>query len=244
MQLMPDPLDGAKEVSVFKLVIGNRNYSSWSLRAWLFLRESGIPFEEHRIPMFSATWAADVAAFSPAHRVPVLIDGSLRVWDSLAIIEHVRERHPAAIGWPEEAEARAEARSIVSEMHSGFMAVRGELPQNIRLRSARSLSDLSPSCKEQIARISEIWESLRTRYEDRGPWLFGEFSLADIMFAPVALRFITYSISLPSAAQQFVDAIEELKSVQEWCEAAKSESETIEFIDQLVPADGSPLTLG
>ena len=194
--------------------------------------------------MFSATWAAEVAAFSPAHRVPILIDGSLRVWDSLAIIEHVRERHPTAIGWPEEAEARAEARSIVSEMHSGFIAVRGELPQNIRLRVARSLSDLSPSCQEQIARISEIWESLRTRYENRGPWLFGEFSLADIMFAPVALRFITYSISLSSAAQQFVGAIEELKSVQEWCVAAKSESETIEFIDQLVPADGSPLTLG
>jgi len=229
---------------VLKLVIGNRNYSSWSLRAWLFLRESGIPFEEHRIPLFSAAWKTDAAAFSPAGRVPILVDGSLRVWDSLAIIEHVRENHPTAIGWPEDAEARAEARSVVAEMHSGFIAVRGELPQNIRLRFARPLSDLSPSCQEQIARISEMWESLRIRYENRGPWLFGAFSLADIMFAPVALRFITYSISLPPAAQQFVDVIENLKSVQEWCEAAQSEDEKIEFIDQIVPVDASPLTLG
>jgi len=194
--------------------------------------------------MFSADWETDVAAFSAAGRVPILVAGSLRVWDSLAIIEHVRETHPTAIGWPEGARARAEARSIVAEMHSGFIAVRGELPQNIRRRFARSLSDLSPSCQAQITRISEMWESLRIRHENRGPWLFGEFSLADIMFAPVALRFITYSIPLTPAAQQFVEVIEDLKSVQEWCEAAQSEGETIEFIDQLVPADESPLTHG
>lgn len=129
----------------FQLVIGNRNYSSWSLRAWLFLRASGIACEEIRVPLFTAEWAEAVARFSPTGRVPVLLDGDIRVWDTLSIFEYVRERHPHAVGWPQEVAARAEARSIAAEMHAGFLAVRDELPQNLRLRRKRDQAELSPA---------------------------------------------------------------------------------------------------
>jgi len=229
---------------VYKLVIANRNYSSWSFRAWLFLTESKIPFEEVQIPLFTGTWATEVARFSPAGRLPILLDGDITVWDSTAIIEHVLERFPDAIGWPNSAEMRGHARSISAEMHSGFLAIRDELPQNIRARNKRDLSQLSESCRKQIARIDEIWTDCRRRYGDLGKWLFGDFSISDVMYAPVALRFVTYSIPVSEQAQSFVSSVSQLESTQKWIRAASEEIETIEFIDDLLPAAGSPLTLG
>ena len=229
---------------MYKLVIANRNYSSWSLRAWLFLTESNVSFEEIRIPMFTETWLEEITHYSPAGRVPVLLDDDIIVWDTTAIIEHVRERHHDAIGWPDSAKRRAHARSVSAEMHSGFLAVRDELPQNIRARNKLELSRLSDSCRKQIARIDEIWADCRRKYGDSGEWLFGEFSIADIIFTPVALRFVTYSIPVSDKARDYVDAVQRSESVGQWVKAAREEPESISFIDELVSAASSPLTLG
>lgn len=227
-----------------KLVIGNRNYSSWSLRAWLFLRESGLPFEELRLPLFMPGWAEAVARYSPAGRVPVLVDGDISVWDTMAIIAHVQEQHPSALGWPADPAARAEARSIAAEMHAGFLAIRGELPQNLRLRRRRDPADLSADARAQIARVCDLWSACRRRFAAGGPWLFGRMSTADVMYAPVALRFVTYDIPVPDPARSFIDAVCALPAIQEWIRAAEAEVERIDFIDELVPAPESPLTLG
>lgn len=229
---------------IYKLVIANRNYSSWSLRAWLYLTESNIPFEDVRIPMFTPTWPTAIAEVSPTGRVPVLLDDDITVWDTMAIIEYLRERHSDSVGWPNSAVMQAHARSVSAEMHSGFLAIRDELPQNIRARNKLELTRLSDSCRKQIARIDEIWTDCRARYGGSGEWLFGGLSIADIMFTPVALRFVTYSIPLSDRAREFVDAVLKSESVQQWIDAALAEPESISFIDDLVPAASSPLTLG
>ncbi len=219
---------------MLKLIIGNKNYSSWSLRAWLCLRESRIPFEEIRIPLFSGTtWRDELAKYTPAGRVPVLVDGDLSVWDSLAICEYVRERETGAVGWPVDLRARTHARSVVAEMHSGFFGVRNELPQNLRARRPLALAELSEACRNEIRRIDELWTDARQCYGDSGPWLFGQFSIADVMYAPVALRFVTYSIPLSCEAQKFVDRVQELDSVREWSRDSAKESESLRFIDEL-----------
>lgn len=229
---------------MYKLVIANRNYSSWSLRAWLFMLESKIPFEEIRIPLFTGSWAAEVARLNPAGRVPILLDGDITVWDTMAIIEYLRNKHSDSVEWPESAGMRAHALSISAEMHSGFLAVRDELPQNLRARNKLEPGQLSDSCHTQIARIEEIWTDCRSRYGDSGDWLFGAFSIADIIFAPVALRFVTYSIPVADKAREFINAVQSSKSVQQWIKAAQAEPESLPFIDKLVPAENSPLTLG
>ena len=227
-----------------ELVIGNKNYSSWSLRAWLHLRESRIPFRETRIALFQDGFRETLERYTPAGRVPVLIDGDLPVWDSMAIIEHVRERFPEALGWPTDAAARAMARSIAAEMHAGFLAVRDELPQNLRARRPRPLESLSEACRGQIARIDEMWTTARREHGEEGPWLFGEMSIADIVYAPVALRFVTYGIPVGEESRGFVDAVCALDSVREFVDAARAEREHLDFIDDLVPTAGSPLTPG
>ena len=146
--------------------------------------------------------------------------------------------------WPESARMCAHARSISAEMHSGFLAVRDELPQNLRARNKRELSQLSDSCRQQIVRIDEIWTDCRSKYGDSGQWLFGEFSVADVMFAPVALRFETYSIPVSDKVREYVDAVQGSKSVRQWVQGAREEPESIAFIDERVPATSSPLTLG
>ncbi len=229
---------------MYTLVIANRNYSSWSLRAWLFMIESNISFEEIRIPLFTKSWQEEIARFSPGGRVPVLLDEGITVWDSIAIMEHVREHHRDAVGWPVSDPARAHARSVSAEMHSGFLAIRDELPQNLRARRKMDANQLSLSCTKQIARIDEIWTDCRKQYGGSGKWLFGEFSIADVMFTPVALRFVTYSIPVSGHSQEFVEAVCGLESVQRWIDAARVESESLPFIDDLVPAVDSPLTLG
>ena len=228
-----------------KLVIGNKNYSSWSLRAWLHLRESGVEFEEIPISLYGADSAERISRFSPAGRVPVLIDDDgTTVWDSLAIAEHVREQRRDAVGWPQDHAARARARSIVAEMHSGFLGLREELPFNARARSPVALDRLSENARRQVERVLEIWSGCRTEYAGEGDWLFGRFTIADAFYAPVALRFVTYSIPAPAAAQSYVDAITSLPSIREWVAAAEREPESLDFIDQRWPAGRTPLSFG
>ena len=140
---------------MYKLILGNKNYSSWSLRAWLYMRESNIPFEEVRVPLFVDGWKEQLAEFSPAGRVPVLVDEGLAVWDTLSILAYLKEREPEALGWPEDRSMRAHARSISAEMHAGFLAVREWLPQNIRRRTPIELDKASPELRQQIARIEQ-----------------------------------------------------------------------------------------
>ena len=236
---------------MYTLIIGNYNYSSWSLRAWLHLRESkDVKFSVVRIPLYTDSYKEKLLEESPAGRVPVLIDPSLgsressSVWDSLSIMEHILDKEPGAVGWPTQSTAaKAHARSISMEMHSGFLSIRDELPQNLRMRKKLNPEQLSESCLQQIDRMDEIWKTCYTSYGGQ-KWLFGDnMTIADIMFAPVALRFVTYGIQVSSESQKFVDAVVENPYVQEWIAAAKDETESIDFVDNLVPAAESPLIL-
>lgn len=215
---------------VFRLIIGNKNYSSWSLRAWLFLTESGLSFEEVRLPLFTDAWQ-QISQYSPAKRVPVLMDGDIAVWDTSAIYGYVRAQYTNALGWPTDPRAQATARSIAAEMHSGFFGIREQLPQNIRARVPLERTTLKPSTQQEISRVEQMWAQAYQTYG--GPWLFGDFSIADVVYAPVALRFVTYQIQLASEAQAFVSAIQALHSVQAWAQASAVEPEAIRFIDQL-----------
>jgi glutathione S-transferase len=216
-----------------KLVIGNKNYSSWSLRAWLFLKESGIDFEEIRIPLYTDQWQEEIGKYSPARKVPVLLDDDLAIWDTQAIYSYVRELYPQAIGWPQPREARTLARSVSAEMHAGFWGVRNNLPQNIRARRTLSLESLPAATLQEIERIQFIWSDCKKRYGDSGPWLFGEFTIADVVYAPVALRFLTYDIPVPPAAKFFMDEVESLPAIQQWATESAAETETLDFIDNL-----------
>jgi len=227
-----------------ELVIGNKNYSSWSLRAWLYLRESGIEFEEVLISLYADDSAERIARFTPAGRVPVLLDGDVVVWDSLAIIEHVRQRSSGAVGWPADRVARARAWSIAAEMHSGFLALREELPQNVRGRSPVALDRLSLPARRQVERVFEIWSECRRDHGARGDWLFGHFSIADVVYAPVALRFLTYCIPLPADVRPYVEAVAGLGSVRDWIADAELEPESLDFIDERWPASETPLQFG
>ncbi|MEL7537118.1 MAG: glutathione S-transferase family protein [Pseudomonadota bacterium] len=229
---------------MYTLVIGNRNYSSWSLRAWLYLRASGIDFKTERVALFADDWPASIQKVSPAGRVPVLMHGEHTVWDSLAIVEYLREHEPSALGWPDEPSERAIARSIVAEMHSGFMNIRGELPQNLKREHAIDPESLTEDCRLQIKRINTMWAELRKRHKSKGPWLFGEFSVADVFYAPVALRFSTYGIALVPAAASFIEAVREHPEIVAWIAAARDERESLEFIDELTPVSQAPLILG
>jgi glutathione S-transferase len=228
---------------MLRLVIGNKNYSSWSLRAWLHLRESGISFEEIRIALFSPGFREALARYTAAGRVPVLLDGDLSVWDSLAIALHVHEQH-GGLGFPEEPAARAMALSITAEMHAGFLAIRDELPQNLRARRALSSEVLSAACRAQIARVDTLWSTARRLHGGGGPWLFGELGIADVFYVPVALRFATYEIALGPESRGFVDAVQGLVSVQEFVAAARAETEHLDFIDDLVDRASTPLVPG
>lgn len=207
-----------------KLVIGNKNYSSWSLRAWLLLAESGIEFEELRIPLDSPETHAAISKFSPAGRVPVLILDDVTVWDSLAIAETVAERWADRNLWPGDAAARAHARSISAEMHSGFDVLRECMPMNCRAMGRKV--PLPDELTADIDRIIAIWSDCHHRYG--GDWLFGEFSVADAMFAPVVLRFRTYGINLPESAYVYPVRLLKSEAMQAWLAAAESEVEVIE----------------
>ena len=208
-----------------KLVIGNKNYSSWSLRSWLLLKEAGIDFEEHRILMDTDEFAAEVARFSPAGFVPVLLIEDRAVWDTLAIAETVAEMYPDKGLWPGDPAARAHARSISAEMHSGFAALREAMPMNCRAMGRKVT--LSDEVAADIDRIFAIWTDCHHRYGNDGNWLFGAFSIADAMFAPVVLRFRTYGINLSASASVYPARLLESEAMQDWLLESESETEVI-----------------
>jgi glutathione S-transferase len=206
-----------------KLVIGNKNYSSWSMRPWLALRANNIPFDEVFIPLY--TGEADknrILSFTHSGKVPALIDGDITIWDSLAIIEYVAERFPETKLWPEDRASRAHARSISAEMHSGFLALRNECGMNLH-RPVRPIALSADACAN-IARIQQIWTECRERYGKLGPFLFGDFSAADAMFAPVVHRFRTYAIEADKEAQAYMETMMSLPAFQEWTRAALAET--------------------
>jgi glutathione S-transferase len=216
-------------VAEFTLVIGNKNYSSWSLRPWLALKATGQEFDEVLITLRQPETKAKILAHSPAGKVPVLKHGDLLVWESLAICEYVAELFPAAGLWPDDPRARAVARSVSTEMHAGFAALRRDLPMDIAKLSdvPRSASD---EAKADIARIQQIWQDCRGRFgskkqsEGGGDFLFGRFGVADCMFAPVATRLRTYGVALDPVSAAYVDAIYAWPAMQEWCAAAAKEA--------------------
>ena len=209
------------------LVIGNKNYSSWSLRPWLLMREAGIEFDEHRIPLDLPDTAAEIAKFSDAGRVPILMLDGAAIWDSMAIAETVAERWPEKQLWPEDAKARAHARSISAEMHSGFPVLRSTMPMNCRAMGRKVA--LPDALTHEIDRIFDIWTDCHSRYGDQGDWLFGRFSIADAMYAPVVARFRTYGINLPESAQIFATRVLKSEAMQEWLAESELETEVIEI---------------
>lgn len=209
-----------------ELVIGNKNYSSWSLRAWLLLSEAGIAFDEIRVPLDVDDTAGEIGRYSPAGRVPVLVIDGHAVWDSLAIAETVAERWPDRGLWPDDAVARAHARSLSAEMHSGFAVLRDSMPMNCRAMG-RKVALPDPLARD-IDRVFDIWADCQARYDSGDGWLFGRFSVVDAMYAPVVLRFRTYGINLPESASRYPARLLESRSMQEWLVAAESETEVIE----------------
>ncbi len=218
------------------LVIGNKTYSSWSLRPWLLLKHAGLPFSELRIPFHSDQWKHEIHQHSPSGKVPVLKDGGLSVWDTISICEYVNERFMGGRGWPQDPEARAVARSVSAEMHSGFPHLRQSLPMNCRRRFPGF--PIPDNAAIDIARVLEIWRMCRLTYGDSGSWLFGEFSIADAMFAPVALRFHGYDVSLSGAEASYVNTVLQDVAVREWIQAAAVETEVVaeEEVDQTYEA--------
>jgi glutathione S-transferase len=210
-----------------KLVIGNKNYSSWSMRPWLALRANNIAFDEVFIPLY--TGAADkqrILNFTHSGKVPALIDGDVTIWDSLAIIEYAAEKFPEARLWPEDRAHRAHARSISAEMHSGFAALRNECGMNLhRPIGAIALSD---EARANIARIEQIWLECRARHGASGPFLFGAFGGADAMFAPVVHRFRTYAIPVAAEAKAYMETMLSLPAFQEWTKAGLAETIVID----------------
>lgn len=208
------------------LVIGNKNYSSWSLRAWFLLSEAGVEFEELRLPLETDAFAERIGRISPARRVPVLMLDEQPVWDSLAIAETVAERWPQKQLWPAEAAARAHARSISAEMHAGFAALRELMPMNCRAMGRKvSLTD---ALNSDISRVLEIWSDCLSRYPSGEGWLFGHFSIADAMYAPVVFRFRTYGVDLPQSAARYPERLMQSKAIQSWLTASESEIEVLE----------------
>ena len=216
-------------MSKLTLVIGNKNYSSWSLRPWLLLRHAGIPFDEVRVPLYRPDSVEPLARLSPSGLVPVLHDGDLRVWDSLAICEYVNERFPEKQLWPLDQEARAAARSASAEMHAGFTGLRQHMCMNIRARYPGK--GRTPQSEKDIARILALWAECRARYGQDGDFLFGRFSIVDVFYAPVVLRFQTYGVPLEGAAMAYGDALLALPALQAWIADAQTEAERIEKFD-------------
>jgi glutathione S-transferase len=209
---------------VFKLIIGNRAYSSWSFRGWLAAKQSGEEFEEYVVPMFDADWdkRREGDEFAPSlGKVPILWDGEIVVWDSLAIIEFLADRHGPALYWPEDEGARGMARSMAAEMHSGFAPMRRELPMNVR--KSFPPADLSDEVRGDIDRILQLWAQARARWGGTGDFLFGDWSAVDMMYAPVVTRFITYGVPVPNFAGVYMKAVLSQPHVAEWIDKAQDE---------------------
>ena len=208
------------------LIIGNRNYSSWSLRPWLAMRAAGLAFDEVVIPLDQPDTASRIASWSAAGRVPVLRHGERIIWDSLAICEYVAELAPEARLWPADPEARAVARSVSAEMHSGFVALRGAMPMNIR--ATRPGLPVDPDTQADIDRIVTLWRDCRREFGASGPFLFGEFTIADAMYAPVVCRFHGYGVDVGEDAARYIEAVRALPAMREWSAAAATEPWVLE----------------
>ena len=208
------------------LVIGNKNYSSWSMRPWVALRGCGIAFEEVLIPLYNGPAdKARILAYTGSGKVPALIDGDITVWDSLAIIEYAAERFPEAGLWPADRAARAHARSISAEMHSGFQAMRNEFGMNLHRPVGHKPA--SDAALADVARVSEIWTECRARYGGVGPFLFGAFSGADAMYAPVVHRFLTYAVPVDQPVQDYIATMRANPAFAEWTAAGLAETTRI-----------------
>jgi glutathione S-transferase len=211
------------------LLIGSKNYSSWSLRPWLFLRKAGFEFQEQLVYFDAVDYQAQIAALSPSRRVPLLIVGGLKIWDSLAICEYVADL--TGRGLPEDRAARAQARSAAAEMHSGFQALRNECPMNVRARNHRV--PLTPQLQADIARIDDIWSGSRRTFGAGGGWLFGDFSMADAMFAPVFFRCQSYGLRLSASSQTYLNHALGDPDLRAWQEASKNEGHPLADVDQV-----------
>ena len=220
---------------MFDLYIGNKNYSSWSLRPWLLMKHFAIPFREQLVSVAGRDYNAALKPLAGNARVPCLHDDGFQVWESIAIAEYLAERHPAM--WPADARARARARSISAEMHAGFAKLRTAMPMNLKLKLKGKPA--TPEVQRDIDRIVEIWEEARTRFATAdGPYLFGAFSVADAMFAPIAWRFHVYNVPLPAVAAAYRDTLLAHPAMIEWHAAALSESEAHAHYDGLAEAYG------
>ena len=211
------------------LVIGNRNYSSWSLRPWLYLRQAGIAFDTLRLPLDTPEFERRIGDYSPTRRVPVLRVGDEVIWDSLAICEVANERWHGGRGWPADPHARAAARCAAAEMHSGFSALRTQLPMNAR--RAPGLRHWDDTAQADSDRIQALWAELRARYGTGGDFLCGRFGIVDAMFAPVCLRFRSYGVPLTAVAEAYLAAMLALPAMREWLAAAEAEDEALAATD-------------
>ncbi len=203
------------------LYIGNRNYSSWSLRPWLFLQEFGVHFDTEVIPLDTPEFHTQVARVSPTLRVPVLVDDDIHVWDSLAICQYAIDHWIGSAALPQDSAARAMCQSIVAEMHSGFAALRSRCPMNIRRRRERFA--LSDSVRGDVERIQSIWREARAGYGEDGPFLFGAFSLADAFYAPVVTRFLSYAVAMDEISRDYCEAVMQTEGMKAWCAEAAAE---------------------
>ncbi|WP_415905550.1 glutathione S-transferase family protein [Neptuniibacter sp. QD48_55] len=208
-----------------QLIIGNKNYSSWSLRAWLMLKAFDVEFDELKINLFTDEFYETLKQHTPVAKVPVLLDDELNVWDSLAICEYVNERYLEGAAWPSDVSERAKARAIVSEMHSGFNALRNEMPMNCRAKRA---IELSPAAQQDILRMDALWAELRATHQHSGPWLFGSFTIVDVFFAPAVLRFVTYGIELSPQSSAYMQTVLQHPALQAWVNDALQETEVVE----------------
>jgi len=222
-------------MSDLTLVIGNKNYSSWSMRPWVLLKQLGIPFDEVKLRFNSDEWEKNIARWSPSGLVPVLWRGDLSVWDSLAIMEAVNEWFPDRGVWPREPAARAFARCAAAEMHSGFRDLRGSMPMNIR--ASHPGKGMNAGVQANIDRIVELWTEARKRFGAGGPFLFGAFTACDAMYAPVVMRFRTYAVTLPAEAARYCDAMREAPGVRAWIDGALEEKE---FVPEDEPYASAP----
>jgi glutathione S-transferase len=231
-QSLASAQQASDDASRLKLVIGNKNYSSWSMRPWVALTAFDIAFEEIRIPLDGADTATRIAAFSAAGRVPVLIDGKLTVWDSLAICEYAAEKFAALPMWPQDRAARAMARSICAEMHAGFPDLRSQMGMNIR--ASLPGHGQTPGAQADIGRICEIWETCLSHF-GHSRFLFGDFSIADAFYAPVVMRFRTYGVSLAPALQAYAERVAAHPAVARWIADSIAESEVIAKYEPRTP---------
>jgi glutathione S-transferase len=222
------------------LVIGNKNYSSWSMRPWVLLRGLEIPFRERQLKFHTQEWSDQIGRLSPSGMVPVLWEGEpgagFATWDTLAIAERVHDLFPESAVWPRDSRARARARSLCAEFHSGFRAFRGAMPMNIRSRYPGK--GMKPDVAKEIARIESLWTETRKTFGAKGPFLFGGFSAADAFYAPVATRFVTYGVTLDGAARDYQQTVLDSPGVKAWSAAAVKETEFVAEDEPYATAPG------